>query len=129
MNNPQDSELFDEVSEKRRILKDRGDAAIRSIEIDLDEIKEDSIRIGKKVMIIGGVLLAGYALYRILAPSDDNDETGEEKSSGMKVIRVKERSNPILSQVSGMAIALALEYARRRLFQYLDSLEEEKEKG
>ena len=131
MKNPQESEFFDEVSEKRRILKDRGDAALRSIEIDLDEIKEDSIKIGKKVLIIGGALLAGYTLYRLISPAEKNEEDDLQQKSGhiSKVIQVRESRNPLVGQLSGMALALALEYARRRLFQYLDSLDEEKDKA
>ncbi len=123
MANNSDIEFSEGVAEQRRILQEQGNTALKSIEIDLKELKEDGKRIGKQVAIIGSIFFGGYLIYRMLAPSESSKEEDQHEQPSV------ERKGPsfghaVFSQLTGVASALLLEYARRRLIQYLDSLDE-----
>lgn len=122
-----ETEYYEDIGQRRQHLKDKGMLALKDIEIDLQELKEDSIRFGKKAAIIGGVLLGGYVLYRLLAPADTDTKENAEQGSVVRVTSSSSVMLPVVRQVSNVALALLLEYARRRLMRYLDSLEEASE--
>jgi hypothetical protein len=120
-----ETEFYEDIGQRRQHLKDKSMLALKDIEIDLQELKEDSIRIGKKAAVIGGILLGGYVLYRLLSPTDSTEE--EDATRGTNAARSTNAPSvmlPVVRQVSNVALALLLEYARRRLMRYLDSLDE-----
>ncbi len=91
---------------------------------EIDEIIEDlkgkasDYRIlGKDLLIVGGILVTGYALSRLLSGDESREETNET--------HIAEKPSAFSSAITGMATSVLLAIAKQKLMEYLQNLSEE----
>ncbi len=86
---------------------------ISDISDDLKNKASDYKSLGKDLLIIGGILVAGYTLSRILIDSDDSQEESVE---------LKENTSSALgAALKGAATSVLLALAKQKLTEYLQN--------
>jgi len=98
--------------ERKEFLQESATKYLEAIETQIGDLK----KVGKNALIIGGAILATYALTEFLLPS----ETKEEES-----IEEEEDENSIIwSALKGVAVSLILAVAKDKLLEILENLNE-----
>lgn len=90
---------------------------INDIMSDLKDKAADVKILGKDVLIIGGLVVAGYALSKLLT-GEDEEESGTSAAKEPSVLS---------SALKGAATSILLAVAKQKLTEYLENLNEESE--
>jgi hypothetical protein len=100
-------------SEKKLALNNE----INQIVDELRDKASDFKVVGKNVLIIGGLLAAGYALTRIL----NQNERDAEETTPVRLPEPEE-SSVFVSALKGAATSILLAIAKQKLIEYLETL-------
>ena len=92
----------------------------KAIEGDFDEIKEQSIEIGKKGLFVIGVLLIGFVAYKILSSKSKEVEVDNYGKDSTKIVYVNAgTSSSIFNEIMKHIALFLLNIARQKIVEYL----------
>jgi predicted amino acid-binding ACT domain protein len=123
---------FDYDQEKAMLVK-KTTALERSMEGDLETIKEYVEEYGKNALVIAGTLIATYTLLRILVKTSEEEKDYKTISTQsevyaaqpQQVVRVVKEESEVMKQIK-MSIALFLvSLAKQKLQEFLATKMEE----
>lgn len=105
----EEAELKNKVAEYRERL-----------EIQWEDLKTNAVSYGKQALIIGGVLLTAYILLEKLLPEEEKEEVGEIEEAEYTVVKTQKESGfSIGGAVQSLALTLAANWAKEKLYSYL----------
>lgn len=105
------------ASEERENKKNKLQSAINDITASLNNQLDDKKELGRKVLIAGGIVLAGYAISRLLISSDTDEEIETAKPTK------NSDSNSLVGGVlKGVATSLLLSLAKSKLEKVIADL-------
>jgi hypothetical protein len=102
-----------DTEEQKRKLQALAEHYRAQIEAQWDEVKDDTLYYGKHALVIGGVVAGVYLAMEALLP--DEDRPSAEKS------RTESSRSTLGSTLQGMALSMALAWARKRLTDFLEA--------
>lgn len=110
----------------RETLNQQSAALKRALTENLDDLKLKSEDFSKAALIGGGILFAGYLVYRVLSSKHDNDynEYIHEKSDKIVVVNPPQES-VMLRAIKHSIATFLLAIARQKLIEYLNKKERE----
>lgn len=87
-------------------------------------MKEDAARLGKTALVVGGTVLAGYVLFRLLtpAPTEENLETRSPAPREPTVpppAAEELAPSPLLTAIKGAMVSFLLAAAREKLHDFI----------
>ena len=113
------------TEEKERLLKEAKKFS-NDIKGNLDTIKTNVTSNGKHVALIGGVLLAGITLYRLLRSEESNvysDVEEDEEKTPYMIVKSGGEDNVLLSAFKKIILDLLLSFAKQKLEALIKSYE------
>ncbi|GAB3178299.1 hypothetical protein [Telluribacter humicola] len=102
-----------DTEEQKRKLQALAEHYRAQIEAQWDEVKDDTLYYGKHALVIGGVVAGVYLAMEALLPA-------ENKPSADKP-RKESNSSTLGSTLKGVALSMALAWARKRLTDFLEA--------
>lgn len=115
----------EELEETSRYLKN-------SIEDQFDDMKDKVQKAGKVGLIIGGGLLAVWAVGQLFSSDkeenvDDSEAPVVKKKKKRKVVKQIAKSNFLSDSLKEQAVLFALGYAAKQLASFLENMKEDDE--
>ncbi len=101
-----------ERSEKKKILTQKINKSEQELADKLALVKS----MGKDFAVIGGIVVAAFAVMKLVA----GDESQKEKDG-------ENEDSVIFSTLKGVALSVALAFAKDKLVDFIDKLNQEKE--
>ncbi|MEQ9285798.1 MAG: hypothetical protein RIG77_02745 [Cyclobacteriaceae bacterium] len=102
------------LAKKRAGLTKKESQLLHEIEDSTTQLEHSLNKTLKATLLIGGGLLAGYAVYRAISgEKKKTNKTGGNKKQ--KVAEAKQQSNPILSFLLKNGLPLLIDVIKRRV--------------
>jgi tRNA A37 N6-isopentenylltransferase MiaA len=101
-------------TERKEALKESVDKYLEAIETQIGDIKQ----VGRNALVIGGVVVAAYALTQLLLPA----ENSEEEALPINNRHEDEGDSLIWAAVKGAATTLLLTLAKEKLMDLIEHL-------
>ncbi|HEV7351011.1 hypothetical protein [Telluribacter sp.] len=89
----------------------------KRLEAQWDDVKDDTLHYGKHALVIGGVVTGVYLIMEALLPDAKEDTNTSLPPAADK----KSSSSSFGSALQGMALTMALTWARTRLTNFLEA--------
>lgn len=100
-------------------LKSQSEKFKLAIKGDFNDLKDETFRIGKNGLILGGVLIAGYLLFLALKRSETSIEENKSEK-GLVVLNPKKESTLIKTFKTAIATFI-LAVAKQKLLEFLEN--------
>ncbi len=96
---------------ERKILLNQ---KIKQSEAELDEKLDQYKSVGKDALLIGGILVAAYAIMKLVSSENRKEDKG-----------IKNEDSVVFSAIKGAALSFALGIAREKLLGIVDQMTNE----
>jgi len=106
--------------ERKEILQQSVDKYLGALETQIGDLK----KVGKNALVIGGVIVAIYAITELLLPEADEVETKKIKKP-LTIVEVepeKEENSVLWNAMKGAATSILLTVAKDKLLQLIEHL-------
>ena len=108
-------------------LIQRSNSLKKAIEGDFDELKEQSIEIGKNSLFVVGVLFLGFVAYKILSSKSKEVEVDYNGKESTKIVYVNAgTSSSIFNEVMKHIALFLLNIAKQKIVEYLQQIKSAK---
>jgi hypothetical protein len=100
--------------ERKELLQESANKYLEAIEMQIGDLK----KVGKNTLVIGGVIVAAYALTELLLPSP------KQKTSNDPLLLVEEENESesiVWAALKGAATSLLLALAKDKLLEFMDN--------
>jgi hypothetical protein len=100
--------------ERKELLQESANKYLEAIEMQIGDLK----KVGKNTLVIGGVIVAAYALTELLLPSQ------KQKTSSEPLLLVEEENESesiVWAALKGAATSLLLALAKDKLLEFMDN--------
>ncbi|CAH0996701.1 hypothetical protein EMA8858_02835 [Emticicia aquatica] len=100
--------------ERKELLQESANKYLEAIEMQIGDLK----KVGKNTLVIGGVIVAAYALTELLLPSP------KQKTSSEPLLLVEEENESesiVWAALKGAATSLLLALAKDKLLEFMDN--------
>jgi len=105
----------------REALKKKSASLKEAISNNFDDIKSNSEDVSKAVLIGGGVIFAGYLIYRMLRSDSHDHENLDDKS--VIVVNNSAQESTIVKSIKNAIATFILAIAKQKLAEYLNKRE------
>lgn len=111
-------------STDRETLNKKSASFKDAITTNFDEIKSNTDEISKAALIGGGIVLAGYIIYRLLRSEPKHLQNSDDK--GVIVVNGGYQELAIVRNIKNAIATFILAIAKQKLVEYLNKREENK---
>ncbi|WP_247237745.1 hypothetical protein [Telluribacter sp. SYSU D00476] len=101
-----------DTEEQKKKLQALAEHYRAQIEAQWGEVKDDTIYYGKHAIVIGGVVAGVYLMMEALLPNEDKPVADKPR---------KESSSSMGGALQGLALSIALAWAKKRLTDFLEA--------
>ena len=106
--------------ERKELLQDSIDKYLGAIETQIGDLK----KVGKNALVIGGIIVAVYAITELLLPDGEEEKQTNEPLllSEPEPVKEKEGDSLIWGALKGAATSVLLAVAKEKLMELIDHL-------
>lgn len=104
--------------ERKELLQESIDKYLGAIETQIGDLK----KVGKNALVIGGIIVAVYAITELLLPEGKEDKQESEPLPIIEPEKEKEGDSMLWSAMKGAATTVLLAIAKEKLLELIDHL-------
>lgn len=104
--------------ERKELLQESIDKYLGAIETQIGDLK----KVGKNALVIGGIIVAVYAITELLLPEGKEEKQESEPLPIIEPEKEKEGDSMLWSAMKGAATTVLLAIAKEKLLELIDHL-------
>jgi len=104
--------------ERKELLQESIDKYLGAIETQIGDLK----KVGKNALVIGGIIVAVYAITELLLPEGTEEKQESEPLPIIEPEKEKEGDSMLWSAMKGAATTVLLAIAKEKLLELIDHL-------
>ncbi|MDJ1484022.1 hypothetical protein QNI16_26230 [Cytophagaceae bacterium YF14B1] len=110
------------IADRKASLNRATEKYKKAIENQVGDLKANAGKIGKNALIIGGTLVAGYLIVRVLVGKDKTTQLSFEKEERNLPAAPVKRESAIVSLIKQQIALFLIAIAKEKLFQAIEQL-------
>jgi hypothetical protein len=106
--------------ERKELLQESIDKYLGAIETQIGDLK----KVGKNALVIGGIIVAVYAITELLLPDGEEEKQADKPLllTEPEPVKEKEENSMVWGAIKGAATSVLLAVAKEKLMELIDHL-------